>query len=52
MNMLGALAGFVAPEFRLWAETQFGAGAGLYAVGLTTALGALMIAFAGRVLRN
>ena len=50
VNTLGALAGFVAPLYRLWAETHFGAGAGLYAIGITTALGAVMIALAGRVL--
>ena len=51
VNTIGALAGFVAPLYRLWAETQFGAGAGLVAIGLTTALGAVMILAAGRVLR-
>jgi MFS family permease len=50
VNTLGALAGFVAPLYRLWAETRFGPGAGLYAIGITTALGAVMIVFAGRVL--
>ena len=49
VNMLGALAGFVSPLYRLWAETHFGAGAGLLAIGLTTAIGALMIALAGQV---
>ena len=39
VNTLGALAGFVAPLFRLWAENRFGPGAGLYALSLTTALG-------------
>jgi hypothetical protein len=49
INMLGALAGFVSPLYRLWAETRFGPGAGLYAIGLTTALGAVLIALAGRI---
>ncbi len=50
VNTLGALAGFVAPLFRLWAETRFGPGAGLYALSLTTALGAGMILATGRIL--
>jgi sugar phosphate permease len=50
VNTLGALAGFVAPLFRLWAETRFGAGAGLCALSLTTALGAGMILAVGRFL--
>ena len=51
VNVLGALAGSVAPTYRLWADTHFGAGAGLYALGLSTLLGAAMIAAAGLVLR-
>jgi len=50
VNTLGALAGFVAPLFRFWAETTFGPGGGLYAISLTTALGAAMILAAGRVM--
>jgi hypothetical protein len=50
VNTLGALAGFVSPQFRLWAETTFGAGGGLYAISLTTALGAAMILAAGRIM--
>jgi len=51
VNTIGALAGFVAPNYRLWADVTFGAGAGLYALGLTTVLGAIMIAFTAIVLR-
>ena len=50
VNTLGALAGFVSPQFRLWAETTFGSGGGLYAISLTTALGAVMIMAAGRIM--
>ena len=50
VNTLGALAGFAAPLFRLWAEQRFGPGAGIYALGLTTALGAGMILVAGKIL--
>jgi hypothetical protein len=50
VNTLGALAGFVSPQFRLWAETVFGSGGGLYAISLTTALGAAMILAAGRIM--
>jgi MFS family permease len=52
VNTLGALAGFVAPLFRFWVETRFGPGGGLYAISLTTALGAAMILLAGRVMAN
>ena len=52
VNTLGALAGFVSPLYRLWVETHFGPGTGLYGVGLTTAIGAVMIAGAGLVLRG
>jgi hypothetical protein len=52
VNVMGALAGSVAPAYRLWADTHFGAGAGLYALGLSTGLGAMMIAAAGLVLRG
>jgi sugar phosphate permease len=52
VNVLGALAGSVAPGYRLWADTHFGAGAGLYALGLSTLLGAAMVAAASRVLRQ
>jgi len=51
VNTIGALAGFVAPNYRLWADVTFGAGAGLYALGLTTVLGAIMIALTAIVLR-
>jgi len=51
VNVLGALAGSVAPAYRLWADNHFGVGAGLYALGLSTLLGAAMIAAAGMVLR-
>ena len=51
VNVMGALAGSVAPSYRLWADTHFGAGAGLYALGLSTLLGAALIAAAGLVLR-
>ena len=34
-----------------WADVTFGAGAGLYALGLTTVLGAIMIALTAIVLR-
>jgi sugar phosphate permease len=50
VNTLGALAGFVAPLFRLWAEQSFGPGAGLYGLSLTTALGAAMLLATGRIL--
>jgi sugar phosphate permease len=52
VNTIGALAGFVAPNYRLWADTTFGAGAGLYALGLTTLLGAIMIASTAIVFRR
>jgi sugar phosphate permease len=52
VNVMGALAGSVAPGYRLWADTHFGAGAGLYALGLSTLLGAALIAAAGLVLRG
>jgi len=52
VNVMGALAGSVAPGYRLWADTHFGAGAGLYALGASTLLGAAMIAAAGLVLRG
>jgi MFS family permease len=51
VNTIGALAGFVAPNYRLGADVTFGAGAGLYALGLTTVLGAIMIALTAIVLR-
>jgi MFS family permease len=49
VNTLGASAGFFSPMFRLWAENSFGAGAGLYALSLTTLFGAGMILFTGRM---
>jgi MFS family permease len=52
VNVLGALAGSVAPAYRLWADTRFGAGAGLHALGASTLLGAVMIALAAKVLRS
>jgi len=52
VNVMGALAGSVSPAYRLWADNAFGAGAGLYALGLTTVLGAVMIAAAARVLQR
>ena len=52
VNVMGALAGSVAPSYRLWAEAHFGAGAGLYALGLSTLVGAAMIAAASLVLRG
>jgi hypothetical protein len=42
----------VAPAYRLWADNTFGAGAGLYALGVTTVLGAVMIAGAAAVLQR
>lgn len=50
VNTLGASAGFFSPMFRLWAENRFGPGAGLYALSLTTMLGAAMILATGRML--
>jgi hypothetical protein len=50
--VMGALAGSVSPAYRLWADNRFGAGAGLYALGVTTVLGAVMIAAAARVLQR
>ena len=52
VNVMGALAGSVAPAYRLWADTRFGAGAGLHALGASTLLGAVMIALAAKVLRS
>jgi MFS family permease len=52
VNVMGALAGSVAPAYRLWADNRFGAGAGLYALGVTTVLGAVMIAGAATVLQR
>jgi MFS family permease len=52
VNVMGALAGSVSPAYRLWADNRFGAGAGLYALGFTTVLGAVMIALAARVLQR
>jgi MFS family permease len=52
VNVMGALAGSVAPAYRLWADTRFGAGAGLYALGASTLFGAILIALVGRVLRG
>jgi MFS family permease len=52
VNVMGALAGSVAPAYRLWADNTFGAGAGLYALGLSTVLGAIMIALSAAVLRR
>jgi len=40
VNSLGNLGGFLAPNMRTWADTQFGKGAGLY----TLAIGAFMAA--------
>jgi MFS family permease len=52
VNVMGALAGSVAPAYRLWADNTFGVGAGLYALGLSTVLGAIMIALSAAVLRR
>jgi hypothetical protein len=52
VNVMGALAGSVAPSYRLWADNHFGIGAGLYALGLSTLLGAAMIAATSVVLRS
>jgi hypothetical protein len=52
VNVMGALAGFFSPPFRLWADTRFGVGTGLHALGLTTLLGAAMIVMASRVLQR
>ena len=52
VNVMGALAGSVSPAYRLWADNRFGTGAGLYALGVTTVLGAIMIAAAARVLQR
>jgi sugar phosphate permease len=52
VNVMGALAGSVSPAFRLWADNHFGVGAGLYALGVTTVLGAVMIAGAAGVLQR
>ena len=51
VNTIGALAGFVAPNYRLWADNTFGAGADLYGLGLNTVPGAIMIALTVIVLR-
>jgi sugar phosphate permease len=52
VNVMGARAGSVSPAYRLWADNRFGARAGLYALGVTTVLGAVMIALAARVLQR
>jgi hypothetical protein len=52
VNVMGALAGSVSPAYRLWADNTFGAGAGLYALGVSTLLGAIMIALSAAVLRR
>ena len=52
VNVMGALAGSVSPAYRLWADNRFGAGAGLYALGVSTVLGAIMIALSASVLRR
>jgi sugar phosphate permease len=52
VNVMGALAGSVSPAYRLWADNRFGMGAGLYALGITTVLGAVMIALAAKVLQR
>jgi MFS family permease len=52
VNVMGALAGSVSPAYRLWADNRFGTGAGLYALGVTTVLGAVMIASAAWVLQR
>ena len=52
VNVMGALAGSVSPAYRLWADNHFGTGAGLYALGVSTLLGAAMIAAAARVLQR
>jgi MFS family permease len=52
VNVMGALAGSVAPAYRLWADNTFGVGAGLYALGLSTVLGTIMIALSAAVLRR
>jgi len=52
VNVMGALAGSVSPAYRLWADNRFGDGAGLYALGITTVLGAVMIALAAKVLQR
>jgi MFS family permease len=51
VNSLGALSGFVSPSYRLWADNTFGAGAGLYALSLTTVLGSMLIAALSWLLR-
>lgn len=52
VNSMGALAGLVAPSYRLWADNAFGKGSGLYALGLSTLLGALLMVLTARVLRR
>jgi sugar phosphate permease len=52
VNVMGALAGSVSPAYRLWADQRFGTGAGLYALGVTTVLGAVMMASAAWVLQR
>jgi sugar phosphate permease len=52
VNVMGALAGSVSPAYRLWADNRFGTGAGLYALGVTTVLGAVMMASAAWVLQR
>jgi MFS family permease len=52
VNVMGALAGSVSPAYRLWADNAFGAGAGLYALGASTVLGAILIALSAAVLRG
>ena len=43
INMSTFISGIAAPQLRVWADVTFGPGCGLYALGLTTLLGALMI---------
>jgi hypothetical protein len=49
VNSIGALAGFVAPQARVWADHVFGAGGGLYLLSCTTLVGAAMILALGLV---
>ena len=49
VNALGALGGFVAPNVKAWADSSFGsAQAGLYALAVTTLIGAALIAMLRR----
>jgi sugar phosphate permease len=48
INSVGGLGGFVAPNIKAWADTWLGAPAGLYALAVTTLVGAVGIFFLRR----